>query len=95
MNDDLVNGLESTPEFYIDSVQFNFSAYTVTFQCGIQRHDPQHPEKQQSKILVTLLMSPQHAKALHHTLGTSLALYEERIGPISLPTLEQGQPEEE
>ncbi len=95
MNEPQVGGSENVPEFYIDSVQYNFSAYTVTFRCGIQRHDPQHPEKQQPEILVTLRMSPQHAKALHQTLGTSLSIYEERIGPIPLPTLGQEQPEEE
>jgi len=95
MNEHEVSGSENVPEFYIDSVQFNFSAYTVTFRCGIQRQDPQHPEKQQSEILVTLRMSPQHAKALHQTLGTSLSRYEDKIGPISLPALGQEQREEE
>lgn len=84
----------NVPEFYIDAVQFNFSAYTVTLRCGIQRQDPQHSERPQPEILVTLRMSPQHAKALHQTLGTSLSRYEERVGPISLPPLGQEQPEE-
>jgi hypothetical protein len=95
MDEPRMSGSENVPEFYIDSVQFNFSAYTVTFQCGIQHQAPQHPEKPQTEILVTLRMSPQHAKALHKTLGTSLARYEEMIGPIALPTFEPEQPEEE
>jgi hypothetical protein len=95
MNEHQASGSENVPAFYIDSIQFNFSAYTVTFRCGIQRQDPQHPENQQHESLVTLYMSPQHAKALHQTLGTSLSRYEERIGPIPLPAFEQEQPEEE
>jgi hypothetical protein len=81
---------EAVPEFYIDRIQYNISPYTYTFRCGLQREGRQQPQ-----IVVVLHMSPQHAKALHQTLGGALEHYERVIGPIPLPPIGEVQPEQE
>lgn len=61
------------PEYYIDSFGMQASSYTVRFLFSLQTPNTRVP-------MVSLLMSPEHAKMMALVLTKSLHEYEEQVG---------------
>jgi len=68
------------PEYYTDSVCFWTNVYGFTLEFGKTQGEDRSP-----KPLVSICMSPQHAKMLAMLLQKSVAEYERQIGAIILP----------
>jgi hypothetical protein len=68
------------PDFYINSAKIIGSLYEFMFALGLKSDPDIDPEP-----VVTIRMSPQHAKVLAKLLLKNIRLYEEDIGQIMLP----------
>lgn len=69
------------PELYTNSVDFGVSAYEFTFMFGLRGI-----KNGESKPIVNVRMSPQHAKVMSLLLAKNVSNYEKEIGEISLPS---------
>jgi hypothetical protein len=68
------------PEYYTDSVYFLTNVYGFTLEFGKTQGEDRSP-----KPLVSICMSPQHAKIMAALLKKNVEEYERRIGAIILP----------
>ncbi len=80
------------PVIYANSVQSKVSFFDVQLVLGfIEEFRPDHSVL--VKNLVTVVMSPQHAKALRDALIQNINAYEEAFGTIQMPALAPPTPE--
>ncbi|MFC1742554.1 hypothetical protein ACFL35_01065 [Candidatus Riflebacteria bacterium] len=70
----------SIPDYYADAVQIKMAPYGFKFTCGLIGETPTEVEE-----VVNIRVSPQLAKVFAHLLGKQIEIYENSIGPISLP----------
>lgn len=75
--------LDEIPTYYINSTQSQLSFHDLMFELGQVRRAT--PELVRVALMVRLLMSPQHAKAVAALLARNIAEYERRFGPIPTP----------
>jgi len=75
------------PTYYTNKANTNATIFEVQIAFFLDRFTGL-ADRKEAKHLFNLVMSPQHAKALHETLGQVLAQYEAKMGsPIRiLPT---------
>lgn len=68
------------PDFYINSVKIIGSLYEFMFTFGLKSDPDKDPQS-----VVTIRMSPQHAKVMANLLIKNVNSYEKDIGNIMLP----------
>ena len=76
-----------TPQvMYTNLVQVNTGPYDVRITLGRRNLERVSEDSVTVSDAIHVYMSPQHAKALASLLGSQLAAYEERFGPIPIDT---------
>jgi hypothetical protein len=68
------------PDFYINGVSFAASVYEFVLNFTFRRGGNTVPEH-----VVSIRMSPQHAKVMSRMFARQVKSYEQEIGPIYLP----------
>lgn len=75
------NNQQQFTEAYVNSLGVQLNAYEFALQFGVtDLHD-----LESIRHVVTLRMSPQHAKSIVLLLQRFVTIYEEQTGPINLP----------
>ncbi len=75
------NNQQQRAEAYVNSLGVQVNPYEFALNFGVT--DLENLEA--IKHVITLRMSPQHAKSVVLLLQTFISLYEQQIAPISLP----------
>lgn len=68
---------------YSNSVNIETSLYDFCFKFGLR--DREQGEKNESDLVASLFMSPQHAKSFFLLLEQNIKAYENQLGEIKLP----------
>ncbi len=72
-----------TRPIYAEVVYVNAGPHGFKLTFGVlPAHAPDQDIEAKVQPLVTIGMSPEHAKSLHEVLGGSLKTFEERVGPL-------------
>ena len=71
---------EPEPDFYSNSAKMVVSVYDISVTFGLKKEQEKDPSP-----LVTVRMSPHHAKVFSKLLAKKIEEYEENIGEIKLP----------
>ena len=66
-------------EVYTNSVRLSANIYEFVFQLGLTTPG------EETRELLRVRMSPQHAMALHHLLEANLRAYEDQFAEVFLP----------
>src|SRR5260370_33718175 len=73
---------------YVNSIQMRVSGYDFQFVLGQAAHIVEGGRVIVGNLL-TVVMSPQHAKALSEMLTKNISAYEEIFGPVATPVVIQ------
>lgn len=74
------------PSLYVNSVESKVSFFDIQLVLGFTE-EIRPDQSVLVKNLVTIVMSPQHAKALREALIVNIEAYERAFGVIQMPTL--------
>lgn len=86
MVEKLFGPVDDIPEYYVDAVKFAFNVYDFILELGIQGvKDTPSSEAVPIKPLARIRMSPQHTLILMKLLKKNLDIYQDVVGPISIP----------